>query len=419
LVWFEPTGGQSQRVCCAGKLFGGVRFPLDTDGTSALSPPPNKKEGGYNLGIDIGDSGVKLAVYQYHSEEKTIEDEPEAAWSIDTERREANTGKQGKYKDINDFIKYIDMVSENSRGKQKWKQCKENLVAMGIAWPGPVTGELGRESVSSFSQVLSNFKPYCKPDKYTLRCKDDGGATPFFKASAKRLQQLEVREAFGRYFFKKDGEDAPVVLLNDGACHVIDALSRAKNGTDNVGPNEMVVILAAGTGTAMGAIQTSSDQPLDVLAEAGKVMTNIGCKLDKNWLTGTGGYDFCTETLSTVAKDVFEEMTCDPCTKEIHIPPLLIGYLLAAVEENEKEKTKIKKDWKTKEAHGKKFDACYQALEEALQKVKVKPSAFAKEVANRVGIKLADLTALSWELFHATTLYVSGQLMSGSIGKHV
>lgn len=391
-------------------------------------PTVGGRAGAYLLGIDIGATGVKVGVY-------TVEGTPLRLGGTVLRNvefkvaRPALAGAVGRpqYPDLASFVCHLDAVvaaqiaADPGLASASWVDIKRDLAGVGITWPGAVGGELGHERVRSWSKILSEFQGY--------RRGGEDCAVPdekfFWAANAQELHaKFRIREAFAHHFFPDlDPRDAPVTLVNDGDAHVLHAYYGARPAAASEGVRQELVVLAAGTGTAMGAIDATTGSLLDLLAEAGKVIVDIGCPFNSGsgYPVGTGGKLFSKETLKDLAGEALEQWGIPPQPPCLFTEPLLIGYLLADIDpesaNKQQEKQELERQWAGPERPP--LEECAGALDAVLRERGKTPRQFVEFVTQRMGRNLADLVALTTELFGARVVFASGGPMSGTTGRRV
>ncbi len=270
------------------------------------------------VGFDIGGTDIKAAIYEYDPETETLgeriyekvklgtqpkQKKPSAKLSFVEQLDNKLIDKWGgnQYPDASSFVERLDRVLTHEWGKD-WQK---DLMAIGITWPGAVSGEPGHEYITSYSKSLGYFQPFKKP----------------FTATADEIHQLEFREAFEQYFHK------PVTLINDGVAHVLYHQWQFNPEILSVGEAlETIVGLFAGTGSAEAVLSGDTGKPLNVLAELGKQIDNIGCPFTINsYPAGTNRNIFNKDTLPAIAKEFFKEKGINTLSK---VPGLVIGWIL-------------------------------------------------------------------------------------------
>lgn len=385
-----------------------------------MTVPANRerKDDGYVLGVDIGGGGVKWAVY-------SLGNGPEHSFSVRGYGQYPTAPNKGtpKYRDAKAFVKRLREELENHSWPPEWswERCCKELRAVGVTWPGAVSGPLAHESVRAPSGVLQYFEGF----KASASIPGDGKV--FFEADAQDLRRLEVREAFAEAFFGDAGDDR-VTLINDGVAHVLNAWSATAG--DLRGRVERAIIIAAGTGTAMGAINARTGRVLDILAEPGKVVVYVGMEAGTDGVTGLGRDAFNKLALSTAAGEEAKGLV-GSVGGVPKIESLVIGYLLARSRMRghnldpalQEELDTIGGTWKTETAGFGTFQDLPAHVADLRAKLGLEDEErfqdFAVAVAARVGCQLADLVALTWELFRSRTVFISGGPMTGSSGEFV
>lgn len=438
-------------------IFSGLPVdPVQPPPTPVASNAHSRAVPQYVLGIDIGATGIKFAVYAYDPKSQKLGDLITQG-NLDTAVGPQESGKpRRRYKDVPAFVKrivqHLKQVCSWDGMPSGWFDGTGTLAALGVTWPGAVGGEPGHERVRAWSKILAEFKGYKIPDdKITIRGKY------FFEANAQEIHNgFQVREAFAKAFFGGDERHAPVTLINDGDGHVLHAMDCAIRDGATFAPHQDVAVLAAGSGTAMGAIDAATGRLLDLLAEAGKVIVDLGEGLanaanpgGKNYPKGTGGPLFSKTTLANLAKTVLThwkivetvEITSnkkmlrltnaalaalrddvpnasEDTSEELaayFTDSLLVGYLL---EKDWDGKQAVEKLWKGKKRN---LAEVVGILENALKVLApdTDGKAFAFLAARLMGYNLADLVALTTELFQTRSVHVAGGPMSGATGDAV
>jgi hypothetical protein len=234
--------------------------------TETQFKPPNEDKS-LIAGIDIGGSGIKAAIYEYDAktetlgerigEEKKISHQRHSSTQEFVERLKTELTEEWERNWKNELIKKEHWKSKLAKNQQKtWT---DYLIAIGVTWPGAVAGEPGHEYIASYSGTIKHFEPF-NPEKFF----DE-------KATADNIHKsLNLREAFEQSFPK-----IPVILINDGVAHVM--YHQWQFNREILSRGETIVGLFAGTGSAEAVFSGDTGLPLDVLAELGKQIDDIGC----------------------------------------------------------------------------------------------------------------------------------------------
>jgi predicted NBD/HSP70 family sugar kinase len=346
-------------------------------------------------GFDIGGSFVKAAIYKYYPKTELL-GEPVFTEKPVVEFQTRNLdGTQ--YENALSFVERINTELTKAWG-ENWQ---ENLIAIGITWPGAIAGQPGSEYIAAYSTAIGYFKPF-DPDK-------------FFQATAEKIHQFDLRQAFQNYFQK------PVILMNDGVAHVL--YHQWQFNREILGVGETVVGLFAGTGSAEAVFDGDTGHPLNVLAELGKQIDDIGCPFPVDeYPSGTSRNYFNKDTLPRIGQEVLQEWGIEMP----RIPGILIGWILenldthASEEALKKIQQKIQRLWEEETRPGaKSIDSYLKELKRSLNKVGKKDEDFAKEVTKRAGLRLADLIAQVRELYGSLNVFVGGGPMSGATGRFI
>ncbi len=210
------------------------------------------------LGIDVGGTRVKCARYRVKRRNGGDGYEVEVGAMIGKETVIPTEPPTGCYRDANFFARYVaDHLPD------KWF---ENLLAVGVTWPGAVHGD---GTIAGPSMTITKFACF--------------EGWPRERVNPHELHQLEILDAFKKELRTRVG-DKPlvVVLLNDGDA---DVRSDEQLADEKSRAEVVSLVLKAGTGTACGLYVGPRQVPL--LAEAGKMVLDLG---RRGWPKGRRGY---------------------------------------------------------------------------------------------------------------------------------
>ncbi|MGK7925361.1 MAG: hypothetical protein AB4290_08955 [Spirulina sp.] len=364
-------------------------------------------------GFDIGGTLIKATVYEYYPETETLgkpcyktvklPTQPQLDWPGDKAWIDKWQGQ--RYPNAAAFVQRLDAFLKQAWG-DRWH---EDIVGMGITWPGAISGELGHEYITSYSKSLGYFQT----------------SNAFYDMTADEIHHLDFREAFEEHFH------TPVTLINDGVAHVLYHQWQFNREILSVGEKpETVVGLFAGTGSAEAVLSGESGHPLKVLAELGKRIDDIGCPFPVGFYPeGLCRHIFNKDTLPALAKDVCVDWGI---VLPFDIPGLLIGWILEKIggphsqyQPDAVALEEIKKSWgkeKPAPAGGRKAVQALDELDLALAgnaRLGKTSEDFAKEVVKRAGERLADLIAQVRELYGSLNVFTGGGPMSGATGRYI
>jgi predicted NBD/HSP70 family sugar kinase len=390
------------------------------------------------LGVDIGGMGTKIALYGYDPKSRTLS-RPLCEHRFETKR----PGGQ-QYENAEAFAKRLD--EELARAWLEWPSYRDRLVAIGVTWPGAVAGRPGLEYVAANSGALAYFMPF-PPTKH-------------WEAEAAAIRRLCLREAFEKHF-ERGGWCPYVRLINDGVAHVLFEHWQLKQFAPRSG--EIVVGHTAGMGAGMAVLDAHTGNPLDVLAELGRLITHISDPFPPPEAppAGQGRDAFNTLTLGAVATKLLKQKLVEPGTASHFITgklssnPEIVSQILAlALGDSTSTPTpwslpqvpSLLVGWLIEEKHATRPDAKTAPYFEGLwnpKKTSSVPSlldlrkslhdflkdigcsdwpdeqAFATDVVKRAGYELADLIATTVGLFGATNVITGGGPLSDYVGKEL
>lgn len=227
------------------------------------------------LGIDIGGTSIKWGLFG-PSVSGGYPWPPIRQGALRTQR-------EFKFKDGQDFCQYVFSQIKPVLDEEG---LNPKSLCVGITWPGPVRGKAGREYVAGPSGIMGNFERL---------------SSTITANSPDAIHALKIREGFVGLF----GDC--VRLINDGDGHVIFARSLLKAST--VLSDKRLMVMVAGTGTALGLIEGGAIAPF--LSEVGKTIINLvepflACQKDRggNFPAGVANQLFSEKTNPRIAKDL-------------------------------------------------------------------------------------------------------------------
>lgn len=397
-----------------------------------------RKGMGYILAIDIGGTNIKIAMYEYYPVSDTLAKSAFTFPAFDTTSRVKSVSGdiERKYKTIKEFVDWLDKeihgewlkwekngssASDSDTDEQwsKWKS--DHLLAVGVTWPGAVSGQAGHEYVSAYSKILNNFDPFDPDNK------------PFSKATAEEVHALRLREAFSEKY------QVPVTLINDGTGHVMYHQGQFHRENLSSGEaHETIVGLFAGTGSAEAVLDAQTGKPLPYLAELGKQIDDIASPFDKSFIAGASNKVFNKDTLSKISVEHLMEFGIkaeelnkneffkydDKGEKIPDVPGLLITWILEESQPNPDQCTqnrqKLEEIWVKERGV-----ICKDSLEDRSKVLSeiiffhTTAQRFAYEVSKRAGQRLADLIAQVRELFGSLSVFAGGGPLSGIMGTEI
>lgn len=402
----------------------------------------NKVEKPLVLGVDIGGTYTKVALYDYEPKTGTMSDEPCCEYKFRTRKLVEIPNEKPReepYKNAAEFVERLDQELRDAKRCDSegniplwphWAENRQRVVAIGVTWPGAVAGGPGLEYVAANSGTLTCFVPF-------------SGQNPW-DAEAVEIRGLGLREAFERHF-QRDNRSPYVRLLNDAVAHVLFERWQLEGFAPR--PDEIVVGLTAGTGSGMAVMQVTEDgkgRILDVLAEVGRLITHISdpfpsppdplnadLKLRVPSPVGQGRDAFTSETLGKVATELLKQVLPGGALPGVFskgVPSLLISWLREKATGQSEQLANIEKEWQpvvmgaTLDDLGTELDKILSQLTRRSRKkfpFAANSDLFAQEVIRRAGGELADLIATTVSLFGATSVITGGGPLSGCVGKEL
>ena len=389
-------------------------------------PQPELKTWKYALGIDVGGTDVKWQLFRRDSNSIT----PDYNDSFPTDPSSWKTEhKRFIYENAGEFAQRVKEEIEKSLPPETIK----SLNLLSVAWCGAVRQSGKTQIVAAPSSIMRFFK---------------GFSSQIVENDPVKLHKFGLAEAF-KEAFTIEGNIPIVYLTNDGAAHVNGQQILAENEEKNLA-------LVAGTGLACGVRKGNKCLPL--LAEAGKMIIDVGCRFKDSYPNGVANEHFSKKTLPALYKREIKSKFGDARSDvpaEILLP--FIGVLLADMFKS------TKNDWQTlaknkmstevesllssvnevrhlsKEWSGEFFDKTSIKVENALstwvtdakeqnkikeiirssaQKITTKAGAgeFFLYLAYLAGARVADLVALLYDTYDIRKITLAGGPMKGAIG---
>jgi len=218
------------------------------------------------LGIDVGGTFVKFQCYKDNDENNL--------WCPYNESFKILTGVPNGYSEAKDFVKrLIEAIKEHLSSDDI-----KRIVAVGIAWPGPIRNN----RLAGISGILRrNFNKFKTGE-----------------ASLSVILELDIVGALKECWCDKEFQPI-VAIANDGDAHAfgvvgLDPTMAKKEGT--------LVVIKAGTGTAGSVFRYG--RLADGLMEFGKLLLNVGAKPDyeKKFLNGVVNAYCSSKTLPELAQ---------------------------------------------------------------------------------------------------------------------
>lgn len=383
----------------------------------------NKVEKPLVLGVDIGGTYTKVALYDYEPKAGTLSHAPRCEYKFGTRKPDKQP-----YPNADAFVQRLDDELRAAKDDKanllwpNWAADQQHIVAIGVTWPGAVAGGPGLEYVAANSGLLTCFAAFA--DK------------PHWEAEAVAIRGLCLREAFVRHF-QRDARSPYVRLLNDAVAHVLFERWQLKGFAPR--PGEIVVGLTAGTGSGMAVMEVTEDSKgriLDVLAEVGRLITHISDPFPSLGSgdpspVGQGRDAFTSETLGKVATELLKQVLPGgtlPGVFSKGVPSLLISWLREKAAGQSEQLVNIEKEWQpvvtgaTLDDLGTELDKILSQLTWRSRKkfpFAANSDLFAQEVIRRAGGELADLIATTVSLFGATNVITGGGPLSGCVGKEL
>ena len=272
-----------------------------------LTLPKNWK---YALGVDVGGTEVKWQVFKLNgmqvfgpliSASGSFSTDP-ASWVTDT--------KHNTYKDAEEFA---------ARVKEEVERNLKNIISfdlISVAWCGAVRQAGTTQIVAAPSGIMRFFK---------------GFSPQIIENDLVLLHTFGLVSAFEEAFTKVDKTKPIVYLINDGAAHVEGRQITADN-------DDLNMALVAGTGLACGVRRGKECIPL--LAEAGKMVIDVGTKFNALFPSGVANAHFSKKTLLDLYKEEIENFNVsDKAPAQVLLP--FIGIILAQMQNDTK-------DWQEK-----------------------------------------------------------------------
>lgn len=336
----------------------------------------------YLLGIDIGGTSIKWQLFKHHVNNDSVEEWP----FIKHANGSLPTDPGRKYKDGDDFCNEVYKKIASDLQKLDIKIDPKNL-CVGVTWPGPVRGEPGREYVAGTSGICGKF------EKLSSTITDN---------SPSGIHRLKIREGFVSRF------ECYVRLINDGDGHVNAAMSGL--GKDSA-PVKRLMVVVAGTGTALGLIEHSEIAPF--LNEIGKMIINLVEPFlsyqprGGNFPAGVANQLFSEKTNPQLALDYFKSSMNNQEVSWLYKlwspgPETGVGHDTRAWEDEVKNVLSSHLPWVTKE--GTHINFFREIRENQLCQHKKEMDEF----LNRASWLAADLIAMCADILKADGVYMSG-----------
>jgi hypothetical protein len=360
-------------------------------------------EGPLALGIDIGGTAVKIRAFstKWNGGRLTVDSR-----HIDGSTAEVPTKAAAKprYDSGQDFAKTIlDRIEKDHRDPLWSEVQKRATMIVGVAWPGPVSGVPGEEYVCGTSGICINFV---------------GLSNMITDNAPAALHALQIREGFQAALEEKfPGKLILVRLIHDGDAH-----SRSSRTQFLKHAGQRTVVLAAGTGTALGA-PDEGPQSRAVLAEAGKFVINLLAPFP----------DATANMPSGMANDLFSQRTIPMLSRKIwnrsdvEVSALEFG-VWAERKANEKKSKGVLDKWYANlksDLTAAKNDWLLSITSEEAWKdrehflINNGDETKMNALASQSGMLLADLTVLSAYLYDADTVCAGGGPMTGKAGQMI
>lgn len=213
------------------------------------------------LGIDVGGTEIKVSLFRL----SYVNGEFRIVASLGEPKHFLTTVPgDPKHVDGAAFGEYLVKCFHGPKGFHEsgdvdvWDQ----IVAVGVTWPGAVGGPAGAEVINGPSGILANFvqNPW-----------DISRDTCLNNPIALHKIAHDLRTYLWEKLLSKKDEDLTVRMINDGDAQTYGASPLAS--AESFGS---MVVVAVGTGTALGLIYGHSRPRLaPVLAEAGKIVVNL------------------------------------------------------------------------------------------------------------------------------------------------
>lgn len=359
------------------------------------------------LGCDIGASNVKIALYRLHPASLEVVARIGGELSMTVQRpggeRYANA------------LALAERVAETCKAAfgSGWDDLRRRIVAVGVAWPGAVTGGPGAEEVAAPSSVLRYFEPF-PPERH-------------WEATPEQLRALDLRGAFEATF---GGDQRPAVrLANDGTCHVT---AGARDFQQAVGAGgETVAALTIGTSIALKFYDTVLRQALDMLCEVGRMIIYPGEPPVGGYPGGTARSLMKSESLGELATALLNGAGHDHGLPAFAAHPqeltFVVGWLLAEADGTERADAERLFErhwaawWPQSQEPVEGLPALRTRLRQRLARLGRWPDEheFAQAVARRAGAVLADIVASTAAMTDPRTFLIGGGPLSGSTGRFV